>query len=249
MEPGTILQGRYVIERLLAHGGMSAVYLARHQVLGHPVAIKRLALERLHTGEPHTAPDELQAALLREGRLLASLEHPSIVRVIDCFIEANGCYLVLTYIEGETIGDRLRRTDAPVALSQALEWARALCEAMSYLHTRTPPVLYRDLKPNNIMIDREGRLTLLDLGIARRDTPDEQTRTMLKGWGTPHYSAPEQLAGLGTEPRSDIYAYGATLYALFTGARPTESLKRLLHNEALPPPRSCAPTCLLDSTI
>lgn len=237
MEPGTVLQGRYVVDRLLARGGMSTVYLAHHQVLGHPVAVKRLELEERLASKAA----EAQAEFLREGLLLAGLEHPSIVKVSDFFVEDDGCFLVMTYVDGQTLGAFIRAARGPVALDQGLAWAREIGEAVRYLHGCTPPVLYRDLKPDNVMIDRGGRIKVLDMGIARRDAPDDRTQTILKGWGTPHYSAPEQLAGMKTDPRSDIYAYGATLYALFTGERPTECLKRLLHAESLTPPSAINP--------
>lgn len=216
---------------------MGAVYLAHHQILGHPLAIKHTEYDlRLGGGGA-----ESRAEFLREGVLLASLDHPSIVKVADCFADDNGCFLVMSFIDGQTLGAHIRACDGHVDLLQGLAWAREICEAVRYLHTCNPAVLYRDLKPDNVMIDRGGRVCLLDMGIARRDAPDEHTRTALKGWGTPVYSAPEQLAGLKTDVRADIYAYGATLYALFTGQRPTECLKRLLHSEPLTPPLELNP--------
>ncbi|NDD30492.1 MAG: serine/threonine protein kinase [Proteobacteria bacterium] len=231
MEQGTILQGRYVIDRVLAKGGMSTVYLAHHKVLAHPLAVKRLNVGDV---DP-TNGSEQRAEFLREGVLLASLSHPSIVKIVDCFADENGFFLVMMYIDGQTLGHRIQR-DGALGLSQGLAWARQICEAVQYLHTCSPPVLYRDLKPDNLMIDQTGRLWLLDMGIARRNAPDDTTGLALKGWGTPHFSPPEQLAGLPTDFRSDVYAYGATLYDMFTGERPPECMKRLLESVPVKPP-------------
>lgn len=213
-----ILQNRYRLIRRLGGGGMGQVYLACDARL----ADKKCAIKQL-VPDPHLTPDEqLQAAELfrREAAILANLNHPNLPDVFDYFEEEGCFYLVMDYVSGETLADRLAQSPTGLPQELVIEWALQLCEVLDYLHTLEPPVIFRDMKPANIMVTPEGQIKLIDFGVARLFNPEKQTDTLKMG--TAGYAPPEQYAGQGqTTPRSDIYALGATLYELLTGDDPT----------------------------
>ncbi|MHB2016748.1 MAG: serine/threonine-protein kinase, partial [Candidatus Xenobia bacterium] len=231
LSPGTQLAGRYQIERLIAHGGTSLVYLGKALALGDaPVAIKEQAMR-------FPDPAMRQAALVQfkqEASLLARLSHPGIVGVKDCFPEGDSMFIVLEHIDGRTLQDivLVDKRDPPIPL--ILHWGLQLCDILMYLHGQQTPVLVRDLKPENVMMDRRGRLRLIDFGLARLLEPNAHTATLVRGAGTPGYAPPEQYSGQ-TEPRSDIYALGATLFALLTCRVPPDAVAVLSGMDALPP--------------
>lgn len=223
LETGSILSDRYRIEGQLGKGGMGTVYLAYDQTLDIKVALK----ENLNPN-PESA-----AQFKREAKLLASLRHPNLPRVTDHFILDEIQYLVMDYIEGEDLQTLLTRKQTSVA--EVLRWSDEVCDALTFLHTRQPPVVHRDLKPGNLKLQPDGRVILVDFGIAKADT-DKQTATGARGM-TPGFSPPEQFGGSGTDPRSDQYALGATLYYLLTGKQPANSIDRMLNQGELTPPR------------
>lgn len=203
---------------------MGAVYLASMDALGgKKVAIKEMEVERLK-------PTELDAALKQfrvEATFLANLEHPNLVAVTDFFAEESRNYLVMAYVDGEPLDQKLRAHGQPFSWAQVRPWALSLCEVLHYLHTRTPTVLFRDLKPSNIMLDAKGTLKLIDFGIARVGDPEARTSTFLHGTGTSGFSPIEQYGGANsTDARSDIYSLGATLYHLLTGQVPADAAAR-----------------------
>ncbi len=202
---------------------MGTVYLAYDQTLDIQVAVK----ENLN-------PDrDSEAQFRREAKLLASLRHPNLPRVTDHFILDEIQYLVMDYIEGEDLQTVLTRQQPSVA--EVLRWSDEVCDALTFLHTRQPPVIHRDLKPGNLKLQPDGRVVLVDFGIAKAHT-DKQTATGARGM-TPGFSPPEQFGGSGTDPRSDQYALGATLYYLMTGKQPANSIDRMLNQDELTPPR------------
>jgi formylglycine-generating enzyme required for sulfatase activity len=214
-----VLQGKYTVEKTIGTGGMGAVYLARMASLGG----KRVAVKEMST--QGWEPDEqMRAALLfqREADILAGLSHPNLVEVFDHFEEAGSHYLVMALVEGETLEEQCT-SDRP-SIPRVLEWAGQLCDVLSYLHQHEPPVIFRDLKPNNIMLDVHGRIRLVDFGIARFFIPGGQAASLAGGAGTPGYAPLEQFRGSLTDIRSDIYAFGCTLYALLTGKVPPTSI-------------------------
>ncbi len=206
---------------------MGTVYLAYDQTLELRFALK----ENLN---PHP---ESEQQFRREAKLLASLRHPNLPRVTDHFILSEVQYLVMDYIEGEDLQTRLTRQ--PPDTAEAIRWADDVCEALNFLHTRQPPIIHRDLKPGNLKLQPDGRVVLVDFGIAKAVTQD-QTATGARGM-TPGFSPPEQFGGSGTDPRSDQYSLAATVYYLLTGKQPANSIDRTLKQGELQPPRELNP--------
>jgi len=234
LTPGTILQNRYRIVRQVGGGGMGTVYLAEDLRLpGRRCAVKEMSPAFL---SPH---DQAWAvpAFQREAHLLASLNHPNLAAVTDFFPEGGNWYLVMEFVEGETLARRLERSPGHrLPLPEALPIIRQLCDVLEYLHTRQPPVIFRDLKPSNIMLTPEGRVKLIDFGIARFFKPGQRQDTV--NLGTPGYAAPEQYGGLGqSDPRTDIYSLGVLLHQMVTGYDPAAAAVPF----PLPPPRSLMP--------
>ena len=206
---GAVLQGRYRILGVLGLGGMGAVYKA--QDLRFP-NVTRLCVvkEMINT----TTDPEVQAIIKqnfeREANILATLSHPGIVQVYDCFSEEDRSYLVLEYVDGTDLGALLAETEGFLPEETVVRWAIYICGVLSYLHSRDPqPIVFRDLKPSNIMLDRHRHIRLVDFGIARIFQGEERGTTI----GTEGYSPPEQYRGIA-EPRVDIYALGATMHHL-----------------------------------
>lgn len=209
--------GRYEILGVLGQGGMGAVYKARDVATGKIVAIKELSLS-----QSGNSPDEEKDAVARfnfEADTLLHLRHANLPRVHARFDEYPRHYLVMDFIEGQTLEDRLN-AHGVAALPEAavLSWARQLCDALTYLHNEIPPIIFRDLKPGNIMVTSDGHIYLIDFGIARAFIPGRLKDT--QQYGTPGYSPPEQYGKAQTDARADIYALGCTLYQLLTGYDP-----------------------------
>ncbi|HEY8286084.1 MAG TPA: serine/threonine-protein kinase [Chloroflexota bacterium] len=207
------LASRYKVRRLVSRGSFGAVYEAEDSRFeGQVRALKELVPVVLQADEL----EEATAWFLREAELLATLNHPAIPRVWDSFEEHGRLYIVMQFIKGRTLEQILtKRPESGLPAATVIGWARALCDVLEYLHARTPPVLFRDLKPANIMVDDDGNLMLIDFGIATRFVPRRVGTTI----GTPGYAPPEQYQGLA-EPRSDLYALAATLHHLLTGRDP-----------------------------
>jgi eukaryotic-like serine/threonine-protein kinase len=209
---GTVLSGRYRLEAKLGSGGMSTVYLARDTTLDRPVAVKVMHREMSEQA------DQLER-FRQEARAVAKLSHPNVVSVIDAGEDGGYPYIVFEYVEGETLKTRISRVgalDTQEALAYAIEIARALTVA----HARK--MVHRDIKPQNVMIDAEGRAKLTDFGISRQLEQDGLTATG-RVLGTTDYVAPEQAMGRGSDQRSDIYSLGVVLYEMLTGAVPFEA--------------------------
>ncbi|HEX6290793.1 MAG TPA: protein kinase [Herpetosiphonaceae bacterium] len=223
-----LIAGRYQRGTLLGSGGFGAVYLATDERLQRPVAIKVCSTRRLPPDEAAEAAQLFQS----EALTLARLRHPGLTAIWDYFNQDNDWYLVMEYVPGETLRDLLRRVAGPLPQAEALDYARQLCTVLTYLHSQYPPVVFRDLKPGNVMVTPEGQLKLIDFGIARLFSPDKAADTAQ--FGTPGYAPPEQYGGQ-TEPRSDIYSLGILLHQMLTGHNPTSS------PFMLPPARSLNP--------
>jgi serine/threonine protein kinase len=217
ISPGTVLQNRYLVERQIGEGGMGAVYLATDQRFGSTVALKETFFD-----DPN-----LRKAFEREAKLLNHLRHSALPRVSDHFTEEEGQFIVMEYIPGEDLSEMLKVRAAPFAVGEVLAWADQLLDALEYLHTQTPPVIHRDIKPQNLKLLPRNQIVLLDFGLAK-GTP-LQTRVTATGsvFGYSFNYAPiEQMQGTGTDPRSDLYSLGATLYHLLTAATPPDALTR-----------------------
>jgi len=209
---GTVLSGRYRLEAKLGSGGMSTVYLARDQTLDRSVAVKVMHREMSEQA------DQLER-FRQEARAVAKLSHPNVVSVIDAGEDGGHPYIVFEYVEGETLKQRISRVgalDTQEAIAYAIEVARGLTVA----HARK--MVHRDIKPQNILIDHEGRAKLTDFGISRQLEQDGMTATG-RVLGTTDYVAPEQAMGQGSDQRSDIYSLGVVLYEMLTGHVPFEA--------------------------
>ena len=207
---GAVLQGRYEITRVLGQGGMGAVYQARDRHFRGTARLCALKEMISLTRDPERQQIALQN-FEREANILASLNHPSIPKIYDYFSESVRHYLVLEYVDGYDLEEVLNHSGAPLPIGRAVDWAVQICAVLTYLHQHSPPVIFRDMKPSNIMIRQPNQIVLIDFGIARVFSSD-QKGTMI---GTEGYSPPEQYRGTAS-PQGDIYALGATLHHLLT---------------------------------
>ncbi|HEY3436012.1 MAG TPA: protein kinase, partial [Solirubrobacterales bacterium] len=209
---GTVLSGRYKLEAKLGSGGMSTVYLARDTTLDRSVAVKVMHREMSEQA------DQLER-FRQEARAVAKLSHPNVVAVIDAGEDGGHPYIVFEYVEGETLKQRINRVgalDAQEALAYAIEIARGLTVA----HARN--MVHRDIKPQNVLIDSEGRAKLTDFGISRQLEQDGMTATG-RVLGTTDYVSPEQAMGHAVDQRSDIYSLGVVLYEMLAGEVPFQA--------------------------
>ena len=226
LERGTLLHKRYRIVEILGQGGMGSVYRAVDENLGVDVALK----ENLFTTDEYARQFRLEAVIL------ANLRHPNLPRVSDHFVVGDqGQYLVMDYIEGEDLRQRMERL-GNINEEDAILIGAAMCDALTYLHTRKPPILHRDLKPGNVKITPEGHIFLVDFGLAKVVQGTQATTTGARAM-TPGYSPPEQYGTARTDPRTDIYSLGATLYASLCGVIPEDGLARAMDNAQLTPLR------------
>ena len=230
LERGTLLHKRYRIVEILGQGGMGSVYRAVDENLGVDVAVK----ENLFTTDEYARQFRLEAVIL------ASLRHPNLPRVSDHFaVGDQGQYLIMDFIEGEDLRQRMERMGT-VTEDDAVMVGAAMCDALSYLHTRKPSILHRDIKPGNVKITPDGNIYLVDFGLAKLVQGTQATTTGARAM-TPGYSPPEQYGTARTDPRTDIYSLGATLYASLTGMIPEDGLARAMDNAQLTPLRKRNP--------
>jgi predicted Ser/Thr protein kinase len=213
----TILQGRYRIVRQLGRGGMGAVYEAEDRRLGITVALK----ETLSTEAGRRKQFE------HEARLLAGMQHPALPRVSDHFVEGQRAFLVMEFIGGVDLARIISQQPGPFPRDCVIAWADQLLDALIYLHSRDRQVIHRDIKPHNLKLTSNGQIALLDFGLAKAQTSDSSVTSSHAFFGyTRHYAPLEQIQDQHTDPRSDIYALGATLYHLLTGTKPPDAMVR-----------------------
>lgn len=234
---GQVLQGRYQILSRLGQGGMGAVYRAWDTRLKISVAIKEM------TPQPGLDPQVLEGLrqqFRQEAQTLARLSHPHLVRVGDFFEEEGNTYLTMDFVEGESLAELIRRQGA-LPEAHVLAWADQLLDALAYCHSRG--VIHRDIKPQNVIIRSDGQAVLVDFGLVKLWNPaDPQTRTAMRGMGTPEYAPPEQYDVAGhTDPRTDIYSLGATLYHALTGQAPPTATMRIANPAQYRPVRELNP--------
>jgi serine/threonine protein kinase len=213
----TLLQNRYLVVSPVGKGGMGAVYLAKDQRLRSTVALKETFFE----------DESLRKAFEREAELLANLRHSALPRVIDHFTEDKGQFLVMEFITGDDLEAMLKRKGGAFSPDEALTWADQLLDALDYLHTQQPPIIHRDIKPQNLKLTSRNQIILLDFGLAKGSAGDmsQVAAGSVLGY-TPTYAPLEQVHGVGTDPRSDLYSLAATIYHLMTGATPPDALTR-----------------------
>ena len=214
---GTTLKGRYLIARLVGGGGMARVYEARETLPGGGTASWAIKELRSDTDDP-AALAEARLLFEQEANILVRLRHPNLPRVSAFFDENDRSYLVMEFIHGESLEKRLENANAPMLEGQVVDWAIQICGVLSYLHTRPEPIIFRDMKPSNVMVTVDGRIKLIDFGIARvyKQGKLKDTITM----GSENYAAPEQWGKAQTDARADVYGLGATLYHLLTNVPP-----------------------------
>ncbi len=245
VSPGTMLGNRYKVLELIAQGGMGAVYKCSDtRLAGRLCAVKETRID------PTLSPTQLkqmQEQFKREATTLATLDHPNLPKVSDYFSGGGRHYLVMDYVAGEDLLSLLKSRPAGqpgLPVEQVLAWADQLCAALHYLHTQDPPILHRDIKPANIKLADSGLVKLVDFGLVKWMAPDDNsTITVIQGLGTLAYTPLEQYGGdTGhTDPRTDIYALGATLYHLLTGQPPVSAKERFLRPDRFVPPQQIVP--------
>ncbi|MEK6279195.1 MAG: protein kinase [Acidobacteriota bacterium] len=212
-----VLQARYRVVRQLGRGGMGAVYEAVDERLGITVALK----------ETFSSEAPMRKQFAHEARLLASMQHPALPRVSDHFVEGDRAFLVMQFIGGVDLARIIAQQPGPFPRDQVIVWADQLLDALIYLHSRDRQVIHRDIKPHNLKLTATGQIALLDFGLARIQPADQSLTASRAFYGyTKHYAPLEQIQDQRTDPRSDIYALGATLYHLLTGIKPPDAMVR-----------------------
>ncbi len=224
---GTVLKNQYRIVRLVGGGGMAWVYQVEELPPGSGKlwALKELRPQTQDRTEQAVARDLFE----QEAKLLRDLDHVNIPRIADFFEESGRACLVMEFIWGESLEKRLKAANAPLLETDVLCWAVQLCDALHYLHTRKPPIIFRDMKPSNAMVTNTGLVKLIDFGIARTYKVGKKRDTV--AMGSENYAAPEQWGKGQTDARSDVYALGATMYHLLANMAPTPAF---LPSEPLP---------------
>lgn len=216
---GTVIGGKYEILKKIGQGGMSIVYVAMDTRLNKQWAVKEI--KKSKTQDTKT----LLRSLQREANILKMVDHPVLPRIVDIINYKGTVFVVMDYIEGRTLSEILKK-EGPQPQDKVVEWAKDLCKALDYLHSMTPPIIYRDMKPSNIMVKPDGKVKLIDFGTAKE--LDVESLADTTALGTRGYAAPEQFGdakGRGihkTDARTDIYSLGATLYHVLTGKNPSE---------------------------
>lgn len=245
LKPGELLKERYRILESIGRGGMGHVYKAEDVRLdGRMTAIKEILLD---LDKPPSEKEESRRQFHREASTLARLDHPTLPKVSDFFVIDERDFLVMDFVPGRDLRELIEEAilnSTFIGEKDMLNWAGQLAQALSYLHSQHPPILHRDIKPANIKITPDGVIKLVDFGLVKLLNPDEsRTITIVQGRGSAHYTPLEQYGGdTGhTDVRSDIYAFGATLYHLATNRPPLEAKQRFLAPRALQDPREFNP--------
>ena len=238
IKSGDVLRGRYRIVERIGQGGMGNIYLADDTRLeGRKCALKEVEHDR---NLPDKILTEARDQFLREATVLARLDHPNLPKVSDFFSIGEKDYLVMDYVPGKDLRTLMHEAKAKntfISELDVLDWASQLADALTYLHRQEPPIVHRDIKPSNLKITPDGLLKLVDFGLVKLLAPDEETITIIQGQGTLLYTPLEQYGGSEnhTDVRSDVYAFGATLYHLLTGQAPADARQRFLYPENLAP--------------
>ncbi len=244
LKAGEVLRGRYKIRRIIGQGGMGSIYLADDLRLeGRLCALKEVEQDRTLSAD---LQKEARDQFLREATVLARLDHPNLPKVSDFFSIGGRDYLIMDFVPGKdlrTLMSEAHQNNIFLNENDVLNWASQLADALSYLHSQEPPILHRDIKPSNLKVTPSGLLKLVDFGLVKVLAPGEVTVTILQGQGTALYTPLEQYGGDSghTDVRSDIYAFGSTLYHLFTNRPPADAKERFLHPQSLIPLREINP--------
>lgn len=244
LKAGEVLRGRYRIRRIIGQGGMGSIYLADDLRLeGRQCALKEVEHDR---SLPTDLLQEARDQFLREATVLARLDHPNLPKVSDFFSIGSRDYLVMDFVPGKdlrTLMIEARHAGQFLDEQDVLNWSSQLSDALTYLHSQDPPILHRDIKPSNLKVTPSGLVKLVDFGLVKLLAPGEITITILQGQGTALYTPLEQYGGDAghTDARTDIYAFGSTLYHLLTSQPPADARERFLDPNRLIPPRQINP--------
>lgn len=236
LKAGDTLRGRYRIRRIIGQGGMGSIYLTDDLRLeGRQCALKEVEHDRTLSGN---LIKEARDQFLREATVLARLDHPNMPKVSDFFSIGQRDYLVMDFVPGKDLRTLMVETKEKgtfLSEGEVLNWSNQLSDALAYLHHQNPPIVHRDIKPGNLKLTPNGVLKLVDFGLVKVLAPGEITITILQGQGTALYTPLEQYGGdIGhTDVRSDIYAFGATLYHLLTGKAPADARQRFINPAVL----------------
>jgi len=219
LAPNSLMNKRYVLMKIVGKGGMGAVYKARDTLRNNRlIAIKEMSQSNLSPQQVLNAIENFK----REAHILAGLQHPNLPHIYDYFEENGRLYLVMSFVEGETLDAYLSHApNKRLSVEETLQIAQVLCRVLDYLHTHRPPIIFRDLKPGNVMRTFHGQFYLIDFGLARHLTPGQIQD--VAGYGSRGYAPPEQYSGSPSTTRSDIYSLGATLYHLLSGYGPAHA--------------------------
>ena len=240
LKPGDTIHNRYKISHIIGRGGMGCIYLADDRRLkGRKCAIKEVQYD-LTVGRELIR--EARGQFRKEATVLARLDHPNLPKVSDYFSAGSRDYLVMDFVPGEDLRSKISKAKQQkkfLRIKLILGWSQQLADALIYLHSQNPPILHRDIKPSNIKVTPEGFIKLVDFGLVKILAPGEGTITIIQGQGTAFYTPLEQYGGdsAHTDVRSDIYAFGATLYHLMTNTPPIDARERFLNPESLIPLR------------
>lgn len=245
VKDGEVLRGRYQIRERIGKGGAGLIYLADDLRLeGRVCTLKEVEYDRTLSDK---ILEEARQQFLREATILARFDHPNLPKVSDFFSSGPRDYLVMDYVPGDdlrTIMLEARRNSTFLPEDRVLGWASQLMDALLYLHGQQPPIVHRDIKPSNLKLTPSGVLKLVDFGLVKILSPDQDmTITVIQGQGTALYTPLEQYGSddTHTDTRSDIYALGATLYHLLTNEPPADARKRFIQPASLLPPRQINP--------
>lgn len=244
LKAGEVLKSRYKIKRIIGQGGMGSIYLADDLRLeGRLCALKEVEHDR---SLPSDMLKQARDQFMREATVLARLDHPNLPKVSDFFSIGGRDYLVMDFVPGKdlrTLMLEAQQRGSFLPEREVLGWANQIADALSYMHSQRPPILHRDIKPSNLKLTPNGVVKLVDFGLVKILASDEVTITVLQGRGTALYTPLEQYGGDAghTDARSDVYAFGATLYHLLTNTRPVEARELFLNPNRLQPPRQLNP--------
>ncbi len=236
---GEILRERYIVREQIGRGGTGNIYLAEDMRLqGRLCALKEVEHNQ---ALPEEVMQQAREQFFREASVLARLDHPNLPKVSDFFSVESRDYLVMDYVPGKDLRQLMqdaRRKEVFLVEKDVLNWASQIADALDYLHHQDPPIIHRDIKPSNIKLTPSGLVKLVDFGLVKIMAPGEVTITVIQGQGTALYTPLEQYGGddTHTDPRADIFSFGATLYHLLTNEPPTEARKRFLNSRSLTPP-------------
>ena len=244
LKAGEVLRNRYRVNRIIGQGGMGSIYLADDlRLQGRQCALKEVEHDR---SLPPEMLKQAREQFQREATVLARLDHPNLPKVSDFFSAAGREYLVMDFVPGKdlrTLMVEARQKGVFLSEREVLTWADQLADALIYMHGQDPQILHRDVKPSNLKLTPSGLLKLVDFGLVKILASDEVTITILQGRGTALYTPLEQYGGDAghTDARSDVYAFGATLYHLLTNHPPLEARELFLNPGSLVPPRQYNP--------